>query len=191
MEESRAGRRALTELDRWPWLVRVLGANDMVAGAGFLVDERHVLTCAHVVNDALGRPEHADEVPAEPVTVEFVDVDASDAQASRRKARAMADGWVPISGQRRGDVAVLKVVGGLPVGAAPAPLRRPPRLRGHTFDATGFPAVVESGLTATGEISRPSGPGGEWVQLDGARVPGPRVEQGFSAHRYGTGTQAR
>jgi hypothetical protein len=90
------------------------------------------------------------------------------------------EGWVPISDRQRGDVAVLEVVGEPPAGAGPAPLRRPVQLRGHAFDATGFPAAAESGLTASGEISRPAGPGGEWVQLDGVRVQGARVEQGFS-----------
>jgi hypothetical protein len=179
MDEALGGRRRLADQDRWPWLVRVLGHDQLVVGAGFLVDGRHVVTCAHVVNDALGFREDATEVPAEPVTVEFVDLLVEE-QAARRQARVVPEGWVPISDRQRGDVAVLEVVGEPPTGAAPAPLRRPMRLRGHAFDATGFPAAAVSGLTASGEISRPAGPGGEWVQLDGVRVQGARVEQGFS-----------
>ena len=41
----------MTAQDRWPCLVRVLNKQGFVSGAGFLADERHVVTCAHVVPD--------------------------------------------------------------------------------------------------------------------------------------------
>jgi hypothetical protein len=37
-------------------LVRIRTADSRVVGAGFLVGEHHILTCAHVVSQALGLP---------------------------------------------------------------------------------------------------------------------------------------
>lgn len=55
-------------------LVRIL-ADDreprQPVGAGFLVSARHILTCAHVVEDALRIPNHKSEQPAEPVFLDF------------------------------------------------------------------------------------------------------------------------
>jgi hypothetical protein len=36
----------------------------MPAGVGFVVDERHIVTCAHVVNTALARDQRAQDKPA-------------------------------------------------------------------------------------------------------------------------------
>ena len=39
------------------WLARVRkgeGANALIAGTGFAIDERHLLTCAHVIHAAGG-----------------------------------------------------------------------------------------------------------------------------------------
>ena len=38
-------------------LVRIYGRDGAVVGAGFLVAEKHVVTCAHVVLRALGLPD--------------------------------------------------------------------------------------------------------------------------------------
>ena len=46
------------------FVVRVLRAGLLVsAGVGFVVGERHILTCAHVVNAVLGRAKRAQEAP--------------------------------------------------------------------------------------------------------------------------------
>src|SRR5260370_38205994 len=42
-------------------LVRIHTADGRVVGAGFLVGERHILTCAHVVAGALGVADHTPE----------------------------------------------------------------------------------------------------------------------------------
>lgn len=42
-------------------IVRVRTADDRVVGAGFLVGRRQVLTCAHVIAQALGLPGDAPE----------------------------------------------------------------------------------------------------------------------------------
>jgi V8-like Glu-specific endopeptidase len=42
-------------------IVRVRAADGRVVGAGFLVGRRQVLTCAHVISQALGLPDDAPE----------------------------------------------------------------------------------------------------------------------------------
>jgi hypothetical protein len=55
-------------------LVRIL-KNDhslrLPVGAGFLVTPRHILTCAHVVNDSLGFPQDYAERPTTPIWLDF------------------------------------------------------------------------------------------------------------------------
>lgn len=52
-------------------LVRICTANRQVVGAGFLVSERHILTCAHVVGQALGLPDFHLESPQGAVLLDF------------------------------------------------------------------------------------------------------------------------
>ncbi len=40
-------------------------------GAGFLVTPNHVITCAHVVNDALGQPQNSLDQPDAEVLLDF------------------------------------------------------------------------------------------------------------------------
>jgi V8-like Glu-specific endopeptidase len=44
-------------------IVRVRVTKDGIAGAGFLVEERRVLTCAHVVETVLEDPDDSQEMP--------------------------------------------------------------------------------------------------------------------------------
>ncbi len=120
--------------DPRPWRARVLRPGGGVVGAGVLIDERHVLTCAHVVNQALGRAAQEVEPPAGQVAVDFVE-----AEAGRLGAHVAEGGWVPIGPGGRGDVAALELSEDAPRGARPAVLRHPPRLVGHRFDTYGYP----------------------------------------------------
>jgi hypothetical protein len=52
-------------------LVRFRAVEDVVVGAGFLVSREHVLTCAHVLAQALHIPEDTPEPPGGAVTLEF------------------------------------------------------------------------------------------------------------------------
>jgi WD40 repeat protein len=160
--------------DQLPWLARLLSGEGLrVVGAGILVDARHVVTCAHVVNQALGRPLAEPTPPDRPVTLDLVEAEAGIAVPARSVF------WAPIEDER-GDVCVLELDSDAPAGTRPAPLRRPARLRGHRFDTYGFPRGFDSGIGSEGEIGRPAGPGGEWVQLEATRTTGHRIEPGFS-----------
>ena len=52
-------------------IVRIVGTNDLIVGAGFLVSERHVLTCAHVVAAALEIPDDTEVMPAAQIRLNF------------------------------------------------------------------------------------------------------------------------
>jgi DNA-binding CsgD family transcriptional regulator len=53
------------------FVVRLLGPGGRPVGVGVLVGQRKIVTCAHVVNAALGRDQTAQDQPGEPVVVEF------------------------------------------------------------------------------------------------------------------------
>ena len=52
-------------------VVRVRAASGRTIGAGFLVAARQVLTCAHVVAQALGLPDDTLETPQDEVLLDF------------------------------------------------------------------------------------------------------------------------
>jgi hypothetical protein len=52
-------------------IVRFRKSNGAVVGAGFLVSKKHVLTCAHVVADALGIARDTQDIPTEDVYLDF------------------------------------------------------------------------------------------------------------------------
>jgi hypothetical protein len=161
--------------DPRPWRARVLRPGGGVAGAGVLIDERHVLTCAHVVNQALGRAGQEQEPPAADVQIDFVE-----AEGGPLGACVAEGGWVPIGPGGRGDVAVLELSSDALRGARPAVLRHPPRLGGHRFDTYGYPGRYDTGLGASGVLAAWGGPANLWVELQAVEVPGHRVERGFS-----------
>lgn len=53
--------------------VRVLNASGTTVGVGALVGPQQILTCAHVVNAALGRDPRAQDQPQGEIIVEFAD----------------------------------------------------------------------------------------------------------------------
>jgi hypothetical protein len=50
-------------------LVRIWDSHNQIAGAGILVTEGHIVTCAHVISSALGRPRQ--ELPTSAVQLDF------------------------------------------------------------------------------------------------------------------------
>ncbi|KIH98247.1 hypothetical protein LP52_13745 [Streptomonospora alba] len=142
------------------WHVCVRGTSTGICGGGVLITPEHVLTCAHVVQNALGHPHGAHQPPDGSLMVEFPLL----APNRPVECRVEHNGWFPLDGQR-GDLAVLRVAGPLPHGTRPAPLRPRPRLPGPV-QVYGHPADGESGRWATATAVGPSGRGGEWVQLD-------------------------
>ncbi|MFN8466343.1 MAG: serine protease [Caldilineaceae bacterium] len=125
-------------------VVQLLTANDQVAGTGFAVLPRGlIVTCAHVVNVALGRDAQAREIPSTPVRVVFA--------GSRRSGEGEIIAWSPYA---QHDVAVLRVPEQLLDGVLPLELADLADLRNRPFRVYGFPnrAGYEAGRFARGVV---------------------------------------
>ena len=58
----------MTDPSPGTFIARILGPGGRPVGVGALVTERHLVTCAHVVNAALGLDTRQQSQPTEPVT---------------------------------------------------------------------------------------------------------------------------
>ncbi|NUP20708.1 MAG: response regulator [Streptomyces sp.] len=155
-------------------------------GLGFVVGDQHIVTCAHVVNTALGRDKHHRGRPQDDacVQVEFAllgDVDG----APLRVCRVVA--WDPPAGPGGSgrDVAGLVVVGGdtLPVGAGPA--RLVDARIGLAADAQvsvfGYPSIPDrKDKGAWTSCSLRGAVGGGLIQLDARAEAALRAQPGYS-----------
>ena len=141
-------------------------------GAGFFVSDRHIVTCAHVVNAALGRGHYEARKPVDSVWLDF----------------PLADDLAAISGlvccwhtavrdSRKGDIAVLELTDEPPAATAPADVRRFDTTYRHQFVTIGFPQHHPKGIAATGRLLTPLD---RWVQVEDTKREGKRVEAGFS-----------
>src|SRR5215469_14684928 len=121
---SRASREGFT--------VRVLRTGSSApAGIGFVVGDRQIVTCAHVVNHALGRDKRSQEKPGHDVLLQ-VDFPILGDSAGAPTRSCTVQAWMPppASGVSGGDVAGLVVRGeGLPERGSPARLIDPATLQ--------------------------------------------------------------
>jgi hypothetical protein len=148
-------------------IVRILDEKDAVVGAGFLVSKRQVLTCAHVVAQALGLSEDAPGMPTAGIRLDFPLV------APEHILRGRIILWQPET-----DIAGLELDDDPPAGAQPVHLVRAKDLWGHAFRAFGFPAGYDDGVWASGVLRGRTGAG--WVQIEDVKTPGYWVQPGFS-----------
>ena len=162
-----------------PSIVRIRKSNGTVVGAGFLVQEKYILTCAHVVAQALGISLYTPEKPLEEVYLDFLNIDPGEIFKAKvviwREVQEDNSSPPPEDGE---DIAVLKLETVPPVGAIPAPLLSKNNLEGHHFAAFGFPDGHDNGVWAYGVLCGRQGSG--WVQIEAEKEPGFRVEPGFS-----------
>ncbi|MGH3624462.1 MAG: trypsin-like peptidase domain-containing protein [Sciscionella sp.] len=115
-------------------------------GVGFVVGAEHVLTCAHVVNAALGHDQRRQDRPGPDERVTLRLPMSGDAI---REARVEAWSPPPRSGTAGGDIAGLVIMGeGLPAGLRPARLSQEPP-HGGEVEVFGYPT----------EVDRPAGAG--------------------------------
>jgi len=106
-------------------VVQVRDGRGRPAGTGFLIADRLVVTCAHVLAVTGGGP------PAEPVSVVFTHLDDT-----TRSVRVDPDLW---RAPADGDVAFLHVTGGVPAPARVLPLGPARAARRHRVRTFGFP----------------------------------------------------
>jgi len=153
-------------------VVRIFAIDGAVVGTGFFVGEGTLLTCAHVVADALGIDENTTTIPTTPVCLDFPLVD------SRYRLTAQVTFWQPVQTNGGGDIAVLHLDSIPPNGVKAARLMFTEDLWDHSFRAFGFPEKHDQGVWASGKLRAREATG--WVQIEDVKDPGKRVQPGFS-----------
>jgi hypothetical protein len=143
------------------------------AGMGSVLDSRHVLTCAHVVNAALGFPNESAARPTGSVNVTFP------LSATGHVIAGKVVAWHPMGAEGVADVAVLELAEGVPgdVGCAKF-FRGDQSLDGDALMVFGFRAGSEIGNHIDAKFMGPTSAG--TVQIDGTGVLGVFVQGGFS-----------
>ena len=174
----------MSAVTREGFTVRVLrGGSVTSAGVGFVVGDRHIVTCAHVVNTALGREQKSQDKPgaADQIRVEFPMLGDADS-APLRTCRVQAWAPPPVSGLSGGDVAGLVLVGEeLPARAGAARLVDAATVRDAEVKVFGYPGDPPrqergawSGLVLRGAV------GGGVIQLDVDKDSAIRAQPGYS-----------
>ncbi|MFI7295562.1 trypsin-like peptidase domain-containing protein, partial [Streptomyces sp. NPDC050121] len=139
-------------------VARILGPDGSVAGAGFLVAQGIVVTCAHVVEAAGGGPGAA-------ALLSFPHLKA----AGRVEGDVPGDLW---RAAEAGDVAFIRLRDGMPAGARPVPLGSAEGRRGHGVHSYGFPAQAPPeghfGYAVTGDLLPGTDGRGPHLQLTAA-----------------------
>ncbi|MDV3351753.1 trypsin-like peptidase domain-containing protein [Leptothoe sp. LEGE 181152] len=154
-------------------VVRFYHANGNVVGAGFLVADRYVLTCAHVVAAALTLPENTEVAPEQSVQVDFPLLDPG------QKLEASVVFWLPVSHVKAvEDMAVLRLAAATPTEAKCTSLHPAPSYWEHSLVIFGFPQGHDRGIWATGVFRGPNDKG--WIQFDSLMSEDRPVEKGFS-----------
>ncbi|MGW6602604.1 nSTAND1 domain-containing NTPase [Streptomyces sp. NPDC055036] len=158
-------------------VVRVKGPDGAIGGAGFLIAPDMVLTCAHVVSDALDRPREDSVEAGTEVTVDVPlagnadGVDGGDHGAEVQR-------WIPIRPDQTGDIAVLRLRSRIP-GARPLPMIDPRRgVWDHDARAVGFTDDSPDGIWQSGRFRGPTRQG--WIQLSRTNGEAVYVKGGFS-----------
>lgn len=158
-------------------VARIRGAGAGIAGTGFFVGDRYVLTCAHVIDDALGRNRGDAAQPGDEIRLDlpFLDRTGLSGRVVAWRAKHPLDDLErdPVS-----DIAVLALSEPVPGGLATraAVLSRP--AVGTGFQTFGFPGGMDNGVEAGDEL-RMTDAGG-WHQLRDTQAHSSFVEAGFS-----------
>lgn len=142
-------------------------------GTGILVGENQILTCAHVIADALGIDPSQPEKPEQQVQIDFPFV------AAREIYQAKIQVWQPIGAKEGEDIAGLIVEAPLPDGVRPATLSNAKYESGALLQAFGFP----EGYSETGARADLKWVGlltNGWIQVRGDQTEGLTLSSGFS-----------
>jgi len=127
-------------------IVRIRTADGLVVGAGFLVTDRHILTCAHVISQSLGLPDIPVDAPLAAVQLDFPLLTA------RRTQTARVVYWPPPRSDNCGDIAGLELIADPPLHARPMRLVITNEIRPDPFNVLSFSqmnagcAIYETGL---------------------------------------------
>ncbi|MFD7498882.1 trypsin-like peptidase domain-containing protein [Streptomyces sp. NPDC059832] len=146
-------------------------------GVGFLVDDRHAITCAHVVAAALGL-DRSEPPEGARLHVDLPLLSGPGDRAVTVTASVVRWGPSQAAGGSGLDVAVLRLDRAVP-GAGPVRLVdiEPENLRGYATEIVGFPEGRGQGVWHEGVLRGPQADGHIQVDRVGA---GYRVSRGFS-----------
>ncbi|SEH04435.1 trypsin-like serine peptidase [Candidatus Venteria ishoeyi] len=97
-------------------IARVWKKGGGIAGTAFLVTEKHLLTCAHVVNFVFGKEKNYTDKPTDSFEVDFPYFGKS-----KIRVKVRNDLWypLPLEPSSQSDIAVLEVQNELPLGGCP------------------------------------------------------------------------
>ena len=163
--------------DLEPAIVRILSPTGAPSGAGCLVRDHYVVTCAHVVAAALGLAETHEALPTQEVTLDFPFL------RSARLTASVVTWWpyrLPIPSDGRCDVAVLQL-------SEPPPETEPARLSKPGHQASGkvwvYGIPEDAGMSDSGDWfgcrTAPPRPD-RWRKLMGTNDPTRFIEPGCS-----------
>lgn len=123
-------------------IVAICAANGDIEGTGFVVAERLIITCAHVVEAAGGAPHGGG--PGRSIGVRF------HLNGARQTAQVVNEYW---RGPDVDDIAVLRLTENLPGGVQPLGLGKSIGSEKHAFRSLGYPSVGDYvGIAASGVI---------------------------------------
>ena len=153
-------------------LVRIRTTDGRVVGAGFLVGERQVLTCAHVVSQALGLVNYPLDLPQGLVSLDFPLI------PPRTLLTAKVVLWCPPLSDGRGDIAGLELQSEPPTTAEVVRFALAEDVWEHPFRVFGFPDGYDDGVWATGRLLGRQAT--DWVVIEDVKAQGFGVAPGFS-----------
>jgi hypothetical protein len=161
--------------DAVPWHARIFPlSGDVPVGAGVHIGERKIVTCAHVIEAALGLADITMR-PTDRVRVDFPQA----AGRQVRHAQVIENAWFP-QREEAGDLAVLEIVGEDVTLPAPAPLRLVGSPNRRKIEVLGHPIGRPNGVWSRARLMGPAGPNVEWIQMDTPTLTGKPIQQGFS-----------
>lgn len=146
-----------------------------VVGAGFLVSQQYILTCAHVIAGALDVDRCSAKAPKDEIVLDFPRV------AHTKRLRARVVFWRPVDlleEEEEEDIAGLELIDLVPDEAKPQGLVLGHNSSEHEFEAFGFPKGEHNGVWASGILRRRTANGR--IQIEDTKQSGYRLEQGFS-----------
>ena len=149
-------------------LVRIFNLHNIPVGAGFLIEGGGILTCAHVITDALGLPRGT--IPSQgEVLLDFPLI------CPNEKMTAQIINIQVYTSGKVDDIALLELVAAPPPGTGPLAFANKP---GKDFRVCGFPKGREDGAWASGQII--AGVSGGLIQLESTKSTGYPILLGFS-----------
>ncbi|WP_405759125.1 ATP-binding protein [Streptomyces sp. NBC_00073] len=161
-------------------------ASEVPAGVGFMVGPNQLVTCAHVVNVALGRTKEDRTKPSDRARIQVEFVLLGDAEGGPLR-NCRIDAWDPPpgGGSAGRDVAGLTIVGGdlVPVGAGAARLldSRLGDAGGGEAAIFGYPGVPPREVNGAWTACLLRGAvGGGLIQLDSGGESALRAQPGYS-----------